>query len=264
MNTTITTNSSSAPYGTFGPLTTPLALGLLRLSTEGRPSEADAIDVIRFALDQGIRLLDTADSYALSDSDLHYGERLVQKALEGWGGPRDRVRVITKAGLARPKGRWVPNGRRDHLRKMVEGSLTALGVERIFMLLLHANDPKTPLEESLGALAELQKEGKIEHLGLCNTTIPEVRQAERHFPVRAIQNELAGMERNSGVDGVVALAKLLGVPFLAHRPLGGHAKVGNLLKNRAVKPIAARHKITPHEAALAALIDLGAPVIPLF
>src|SRR5262249_20975069 len=243
---------------------------LLRLSTEGRPSEEEAIGVIHFALDQGIRLLDTADSYALSDSDLHYGEHLVRKALAAWSGPRDDVRVITKAGLARPegpwgaKGRWVPNGRRDHLRKMVEGSLKALGVERIFMLLLHANDPKTPFEESLGALAELQKEGKIEHLGLCNTSIAEVRQAERHFPVRAIQNELSVIDRGAGVEGMVALARQMGIPFLAHRPLGGHAKTGNLLKNRAVKPIAARHQVTPHEAALAALIDLGAPVIPLF
>ena len=254
-------------YGVLGALDSlvmPLALGLLRLSTEGRPSEAEAIEVVRFALDQGIRILDTADSYATDDRDLHYGERLVRKALEGWQGPREQVRVITKAGLARPKGRWVPNGRREHLRRMVEGSLTALGVERIFMLLLHVNDPKTPLEESLGALAELQREGKIEHLGLCNTSIAEVRQAERHFPVRAIQNELSVVDRGSGVEGLVALARSMGVPFLAHRPLGGHAKAGNLLKNRAVKPIAARHGITPHEAALAALLDLGPPVIPLF
>lgn len=254
----------SCEYGVLGALELPLGLGLLRLSTEGRPGEAEAIDVIRFALDQGIRVLDTADSYATDDRDLHYGERLVRKALEGWQGPREQVRVITKAGLARPKGRWVPNGRREHLRRMVEGSLTALGVERIFMLLLHANDPKTPLEESLGALAELQREGKIEHLGLCNTSIAELRQAERHFPVRAIQNELSVMDRGSGVDGLVALARQMGVPFLAHRPLGGHAKTANLLKNRAVKPIAARHGVTPHEAALAALLDLGPPVIPLF
>ena len=255
---------TSADYGVLGTLALPLGLGLLRLSTEGRPAEAEAIEVVRFALDQGIRILDTADSYATDDRDLHYGERLVRKALAAWEGPRDQVRVITKAGLARPKGRWVPNGRRDHLRRMVEGSLTALGVERLFMLLLHANDPKTPLEESLAALAELQKEGKVEHLGLCNTSIAEVRQAERHFPVRALQNELSVVNRGSGVEGLVALARQMGVPFLAHRPLGGHAKVDNLLKNRAVKPIAARHGVTPHEAALAALLDLGPPVIALF
>ncbi|HSN98563.1 MAG TPA: aldo/keto reductase [Candidatus Nanopelagicales bacterium] len=256
--------SAISHHGVLGSLDVPLGLGLLRLSTEGRPSEEDAIGVIRFGLDQGIRLLDTADSYGLDERDLHYGERLVRKAIEGWDGPRGEVRVITKAGLARPKGRWVPNGRRDHLRKMVEGSLEALGVERIFLLLLHVNDPKTPFEESLGALAELQKEGKIEHLGLCNTSIAEVRQAERHFAVRAIQNELSVIDRGSAVEGMVALARQMGVPFLAHRPLGGHAKTANLLKNRAVKPIAARHGVTPHEAALAALLDLGPPVIPLF
>lgn len=256
--------SPSSPYGVLGALDVPLALGLLRLSTEGRPAEAEALDVVRYALDQGIRVLDTADSYALDDRDLHYGEHLVRKALAAWEGPRAQVRVITKVGLARPKGRWVPSGRREHLRARVEGSLKALGVERIFLLLLHATDPKTPLEESLAALAELQKEGKVEHLGLANTSIAEVRQAERHFPVQAIQNELSVIDRSSGAEGMVALARQLGVPFLAHRPLGGHAKVGNLLKNRAVKPIAARHGISPHEAALAALLDLGPPVIPLF
>ncbi|MEZ4454485.1 MAG: aldo/keto reductase [Nannocystaceae bacterium] len=255
--------AASAPYGVLGPLARPLALGLLRLSTEGRPPREDAIALVRFALDQGIRILDTADSYALDDKDFHYGEALVRDALAGWGGPKDEVRVITKAGLARPKGRWVPNGRPEHLRRTIEGSLKGLGVDRIFMVLLHANDPKTPLEESLGALAELQREGKIEHLGLSNTSIPEVRQAERHFRVQAIQNELSVMSRASAADGMVELAREMGIPFLAHRPLGGHAKTANLLKNRAVKPIAARHKITPHEAALAALIAIGAPVIPV-
>ena len=109
------------PYGVLGALEVPLALGLLRLSTEGRPPEADAIGVIHFALEQGIRVLDTADSYALDDKDLHYGEQLVRKALASWSGPKDQVRVITKAGLARPKGKWVPNGRPDHLRNYVEG-----------------------------------------------------------------------------------------------------------------------------------------------
>jgi histidinol-phosphate phosphatase family protein len=255
---------SLSPYGVLGALDVPLGLGLLRLSTEGRPSEEDAIALIQFALDQGIRVLDTADSYALSDRDLHYGEHLVRKALAAWSGPKDDVRVITKAGLTRPKGRWVPSGGREHLRRAVEGSLKALGVSRIFMLLLHVTDPKTPLEESLAALAELQKEGKIEHLGLSNTSIAEVRQAERHFPVRAIQEELSIMDRGSATSGLVALAKQMGIPFLAHRPLGGHAKVASLLKNRAIKPIAARHNVTPHEAALAALLDLGPPVIPLF
>lgn len=256
--------STPVSHGVLGAIEVPLAFGLLRLSTEGRPARDDALALLRFALDRGIRILDTADSYGLDDKDVHYGERLVRDALAGWEGPRDQVRVITKVGLARPRGRWVPCGRREHLRRRIEGSLEALGVPRLFMVLLHVNDPKTPLEESLLALAELQKEGKIEHLGLSNTSIPEVRQAQRHFPVQAIQGELSVMSRSSAADGLVALAQRLEIPFLAHRPLGGHAKTANLLKNRAVKPIAARHRVSPHEAALAALIDIGAPVIPLF
>jgi histidinol-phosphate phosphatase family protein len=251
------------PYGILGQLDLPLGLGLLSLSTEGRPPEDEAVALIRHALDLGVRVLDTADSYALDDRDLHHGERLVAKALAGWGGARDAVRVVTKVGFVRPKGRWVPDGSPKHLRKAVEGSLVALGVERIFLLCLHTNDPKTPFEESLAALAALQKEGKVAHLGLSNVSVAEVRQAERHFAVRALENELSVVDRGSAADGTLALARRMGIPFLAHRPFGGHAKAAGLLKNRAVKPVATRHGVTPHEAALAALLDLGAPVVPL-
>ena len=138
---------TSNPLGVLGRLSIPLGLGLLRLSTEGRPSEAESIRIIQLALDQGIRLLDTADTYSLGDGDLHYGEQLVRKALETWEGPHEDVRVITKAGLSRPKGRWVPDGRPESLRKAVDGSLQALGVEQLFMLLLHVNDPRVQFEE---------------------------------------------------------------------------------------------------------------------
>lgn len=252
-----------ASYGVLGELAVPLVLGVLRLSTEGRPATADAITVIHHALDAGLRVLDTADSYALSDQDLHYGERLVASALAQWSGPRETVRIITKAGMARPKGRWVPNARPEHLRRAVEGSLRALGVERLPLFLLHGNDPGTPFEDSLGTLAALQREGKIEHLGLCNVELAEILQAERHFTVAAIQNELSVINRKAATEGTLALAQARGIPFLAHRPLGGHAKTDSLLKNRAVKPIAERHGISPHEAALASLLDLGRPVLPV-
>ena len=120
----------SDSLGFLGSLDLRCGLGLLRLSTEGRPTEADAIAVIHHALDRGIRLLDTADVYCLGEADLHYGERLARKAVDTWHGPREEVRIVTKAGLARPKGRWVPNGRPEHLRKAVDGSLQALRVEQ--------------------------------------------------------------------------------------------------------------------------------------
>ncbi|MFT5129041.1 MAG: histidinol-phosphate phosphatase family protein [Rhodothermales bacterium] len=250
-------------FGVFGNLDVPLGLGLLGLSHEKRPEEAAAIDLIHAALDYGIRVLDTADVYGSGGKDLHYGEGLVRKALESWAGDRDTVHVVTKAGLERPRGRWRPNAKPAHLREAVEGSLKALGIEQIFMLMLHVKDPGTPFEDSLKTLAALQAEGKVRHLGLCNTSIPEVRQAQRHFDVMAIQNELGVQNRKSATQAVVALADQIGAAFMAHRPFGGHANATKLSRNRAVKPLAAKHGIPPHEAALAVLLNLDRQVLPL-
>lgn len=256
-------NEPRPRFGVLGDLEVPLALGLLRLSTEGRPAEADAIRVIHRALDHGIRVLDLADVYALDEDDLHYSERLAREALAQWSGPKDQVHLVTKAGLARPKGKWRPNATPERLRASVDGSLAALGVEQLFLFLLHVNDPGVPFEDSLTTLAALQRAGKIRHLGLCNVSIAEVRQAQRHFDVTALQCELSVMSRATGKAGLVELAARRGIPLLAHRPLGGHAKVEKLQKNRAMKPLASKHKITPHEAALATLLDLPGPVLPL-
>ena len=258
-----TRESTTVTQSLFGALPVRYGLGLLRLCTEGRPDETDATALIHFALDQGIRLLDTADSYSLGSKDFHYGERLARQAVDSWHGPSDEVHIITKVGLTRPKGRWVPKGQPDHIRKSVEGSLQALGVDRIFLLQLHVHDPAVPFEDTLGALAELRQEGKVEHLGLCNSSIGEVRQAERHFPVACVQNELSIVSRKSATEGMVALTGEMGIPFLAHRPLSGYAKVEKLAKNRILNPLAERHGATPFEVALATLLDLGDHIVPL-
>lgn len=251
-------------FGVFGELDVPLALGLLRLSTEGRPAESDAVRVIHHALDRGIRVVDTADSYGLDHKDMHYGEVLAQKAVSTWSGAKDDVHIVTKVGLARPKGKWRPAGREGHIRKQVEGSLKAFGTDQLFLLMLHVNDYNCPFEESLQTLAALQKEGKILHLGLCNVGIPEFRQAQRHFDVKALQVELSVMSRKPATTGLTQLAADLEIPFMAHRPLGGHAKVEKLEKNRAMKPLAKKYDVTPHTCALATLLDLEPPVLPVF
>ena len=253
----------SRDAGVLGTLETPLAFGLLRLGSTDRPSEEQAVELIHQALDGGIRLLDTADSYCLTDKDFHYGERLAKKAVESWHGPKEEVRVITKVGMVRPKGKWKPNGSPKHLAKAVDGSLTALGVERLHLVQLHAKDSRVPFEDTLGALAELQKQGKIEHIGLCNVSPAELRQAMRHFPVASVQNELSILSQASAKEGMLEFTRDLGIPFLAYRPLGGYAKVEKLLKNRVLKPLVQKYGVSPHELALAAVLRSFEHVIPL-
>lgn len=249
--------------GILNGLAVPMGLGLLRLTTRGRPSDIDAFTVIKLALNQGIRVLDTADVYCLGEEDLHYGEHLVRQALRSWRGPKRDVRVLTKAGLSRPGGQWVPNGRPEHLRQSVENSLRALGVEQLFLLQLHVRDPGVNFDETLGALAELQAAGKVEHLGLCNVTVDEVRQAQQYFSVASVQNELSILNRSSAHDGMLQLTQASGIPFLAHRPLGGYAKTENISRDPVLAAIAQRHGATPHEIALSALRSAGSHILPL-
>jgi HAD superfamily hydrolase (TIGR01662 family) len=242
----------------FSELSVPLGLGLLRLTTEGRPSDIDAVAVIRSALNQGVRVLDTANVYCLGEDDLHYGEHLVRQALRNWSGPKDELRILTKAGLSRPGGKWIPNGRPDALRVAVEGSLASIGVERLFLLQLHTRDPGVPFEETLAALAELQQAGKVEHLGLCNVTSAEIAQAQRHFTVATVQNELSVLNRKSATDGTLAFCRENAIPFLAARPLGGQDRVAKLGEAPILAGLGLRHGATAHEIALAALVQAGA------
>ncbi len=250
--------------GVLGQLAVPLAFGLLRLGTEDRPNLDDAVALIHRALDAGIRVLDTANTYCLDDKDLHYGERLAVDALKAWSGPQNEVKIITKVGLARPKGKWMPAGSARQLRTAVDGSLKAFGAERLFLVQLHAKDSRVPFEETLATLAELQREGKIEHLGLCNVSPAEIRQAQRHFTVQSVQCELSVMDRVAATSGVVELTGQLGIPFLAYRPLGGYAKVEKLEKNRALAPLVKKHHLPPHELAIAAVLATAKHVVPLF
>lgn len=249
--------------GVLGTLECPLAFGLLRLGSTDRPSEGEAVSLIHQALDGGVRVLDTADSYCLTDKDFHYGERLAKKAVDSWHGPGEEVRILTKVGMVRPKGKWKPDGSPGHIKKAVEGSLKALEVERLFLVQLHARDSRVPFEDTLGALADLQQAGKIEHIGLCNATPAEVRQACRHFQVACLQNELSVLAQASAKDGTLEFTRDLGIPFLAYRPLGGYAKVEKLLKNRVLKPLAEKYGVEPHMLALAAVLRSFPHVIPL-
>ena len=237
-----------------------IGLGGMPLSIRGRPPEADAIRVIHAALDAGMTLIDTADVYCLEDADIGHNERLIGKALAGRSG---RVVIATKGGLERPTGAWVTNGHPGHLRRACERSLKALGVERIDVYQLHAPDDQVALIDSVGALARLQEEGKIAHIGLSNVTVAEIDQARALVPIVSVQNRCGPLDTSAWDDGVLAHCTALGITFLAYSPVNGGAGKGAVARNPALLAVGARHGVSPFQVALAWLLVQSPVMLPI-
>lgn len=233
------------------------------LSIQGRPDEKIAIRVIQAALDAGMTLIDTADVYCLDDADIGHNERLIARALDTWSGDSDSVIVATKGGLTRPQGRWQRDARPDRLRAACERSLAALEVERIDLYQLHAPDPAVPFTDSVGALAELQREGKIRWIGLSNVTVTEIKQAEATAPVVTVQNRLSPFFREALRDGVLEYCTKRRIGFLAYSPVGGGRLNKRLADHPVVAPIAARHSVSAHAVVLAWVLAQSDSVIAI-
>lgn len=240
-----------------------VGLGTLTLCDRNRPDEFEATNLIQFAVQQGIRLIDTAPSYCRDMSDFHFGEHLVRRSLQALRARPEDLIVATKAGMVRHGGKWLPCGTRAHLIESIEQSRQALDVETIPLLLLHVRDPQVAFEESLETLAELQQQNKVQHLGLCNTNISELRIASQFFKVACIQNELSVFQTNALTSGLLKFAREQGITFLAHRPLGGHARKKAAQDSFVLKTLAERHQCSPEEVAIAALRLIDSSVIPL-
>lgn len=211
-------DAASAGTITLGDMTVNrLGFGAMRLcgdSAWGMPRDREhAHSVLRRALDLGVNFIDTADSYGPRAN-----ETLIAQALHPY--PAGLV-IATKGGLLRPsrRGAWVREGHPDHLRSAVEGSLQRLRVERIDLYQLHAPDPKVPFAESIGALAELQRVGKIRHLGISNVTVEQLDLARSITPIVSVQN--AYNLRDQSSDDVLAACETLGIAFIPWYPLGG-------------------------------------------
>jgi aryl-alcohol dehydrogenase-like predicted oxidoreductase len=217
----------------------------------GPPADrAAAHRVLRRAVELGVTFFDTADSYGPE-----IDETLIAEALHPY--PRDLV-IGTKGGLVRPNRRaWDCDGRPEHLRRALEGSLKRLKLERIDLYQLHAPDPNVPFAESMGALAELQRAGKIRHLGVSNVSVRELEAARRIAPIVSVQNEYNLGERGS--DDVLAACERLGIAFLPWFPLGA----GQCLRASKLKRLAKRLGASPAQVALAWLLARSPVMLPI-
>jgi aryl-alcohol dehydrogenase-like predicted oxidoreductase/predicted kinase/histidinol phosphatase-like enzyme len=241
----------------------PPGMGCMRLSTAPDRDATRAVATLHAALDAGVRFLDTADAYCRDDTEIGHNERLIAGALATWAGERSAVRIATKGGLTRPGGRWVPDGRARHLVAACEASRLALGIERIGLYQLHAPDPRVPLATSVRALAALQREGRIEAIGLCNVTLGQLREARRLAEIASVQVELSLWHDASVHGGVAEYCIAHGIPLIAYRPLGGPQGRRRIQADGVLAEIAARHAATPFEVALAWLWDLSPLLLPI-
>ncbi len=247
--------------GTGAGNVTCVGFGGMPLSIAGRPDEAESVRVLHAALDAGVTLIDTADVYCLDDDDIGHNERLVARALREWSGDADAIVVATKGGLTRPAGRWESDARPDHLKSACEASLAALGVDAIDLYQLHAPDSQVPLEDSVGALADLHVEGKIKAVGLSNVTVDEIRRASAIVPIASVQNRLSPFFREALGEGVVEHTTREGMGFLAYSPVGGGRLNRKLPDHPVVSAIARSRGVSSHAVVLAWVLGRAPNVI---
>ena len=242
-----------------------IGLGGMPMSIEGRPDEARSIATIHAALEVGITLIDTADAYHMTATDVGHNESLIAKALASYGGDTSNVLVATKGGHLRPgDGSWITDGSPAHLREACEASLKRLGVDAIGLYQFHRPDPKTPYEESIGALRDLLDEGKIRMAGISNATPDQIRQANDILSGQlvSVQNQFSPAFRSSEPE--LELCDELGIAFLPWSPLGGITNAGDLgSKHPAFHQIANELGISPQKVTLAWMLAKSPYVIPI-
>jgi aryl-alcohol dehydrogenase-like predicted oxidoreductase len=249
-----------------------------------RDDDAESIATLHRAIDLGVTLIDTADVYGGGENETLLSAVLATR--------RGEVTLATKVGLVPTPGQSVPggvNGRPEYVREAVQASLRRLGVEHIDLYYLHRVDPQVPIEETIGAMAELVREGLVGHLGVSETSADQLRRAHAVHPVAAVQSEWSLFTRDIETD-VVPTARELGVAVVPFSPLGRGMLTGtvtstadlpdddmrrgfprfadeNLATNLAlveqVRAVAAEHGATPGQVALAWLLAQGPDVVPI-
>ncbi|WP_058535212.1 aldo/keto reductase [Legionella saoudiensis] len=202
--------------GKNGPWVSPIGLGCMGMSISYGPvDDIQSMQVIHRALELGVSLLDTADMYGWG-----HNEELIAKAIKG---KRDRIILATKVGFTKqeqggPRD-YIINGSPAYIKKACEASLTRLGTEAIDLYYLHRVDKQTPIEDSISAMAELVKEGKIRYIGISEVKPDTIRRAAQVHPIAAVQTEYSLWERNPEHE-IIPTCQELGIGFVAYSPLG--------------------------------------------
>jgi len=232
-----------------------LGFGAMRITGEGvwgwPADRANALKVLRRAVELGVNLIDTADAYGPETS-----EALIAEALHPY--PKGLV-IATKGGLTRPgPGQWVPDGRPEYLRQCVEKSLRRLKLERIDLYQLHRIDPKVPADDSLGALKEMQDAGKIRHVGLSEVSPAQIEQARKVLPIVSVQNRYNVADRDW--ENTLAYCEKEKLGFMPWSPIGG----GRGLKaGDALEAAAKNHGKSVFQVALAWLLQRSSSMLPI-
>lgn len=229
-----------------------MGFGAMRMTGRGiwggPPDRGQAQATLRRAVELGVNFIDTANSYGPEVS-----EALIADTLHPYP---DELVIATKGGMVRPgPGRWVPDGRPEHLRASCEDSLRRLKLEQIPLYQLHRPDPKVPYAESVGALVELKDEGKVRHIGLSNVSEAQLREAQRLTPVVSVQNRYNAADRSS--DSMVDLCDQESIVFLPWAPIQDGDEIVPALT------AASNHGVSTRQVILAWLLARSPRILPI-
>ena len=234
----------------------------MRLSTDEDRDERRALETVAAAVEAGVTVFDTAHAYGHGEEELGHNERLLARALRDCGAEA-KARVVTKGGMTRPRGGWVPDGRAKAILRDCEQSLEALDGVPIDLYLIHAPDPRTPWRTSVRALARLADEGMVGRVGLSNVNRGQIDEALELAPIAPVQVALSLLDDRALRGGVVERCAERGVAVMAHSPLGGPRRAKTLRRREALASVASARGATPEEIALAWLLDLSPAVVPI-
>jgi aryl-alcohol dehydrogenase-like predicted oxidoreductase/adenylate kinase family enzyme len=235
----------------------------MRLSTELANSEPAAVAILSAALDAGVAVFDSARAYAPHEGDVGHNERLIAKVWRARAAA-PAARVVTKCGMRRDGGAWIPDGRAKRVADDLAASIDALGGVPIDVLLLHAPDPRVPLATTGRALARACENGIVRAVGASNVSRKELEELAAHAPISVVEVALGAYDDLAIRSGVVAYCLERGIELLAHAPLGGPDRAAKLARDPVLADVAARFaRVGAAEVFLAYLLAVRPEIVPV-